>query len=1545
MVGKEFNPLMGTEMGFAADSRPFAMISAMLNELGADVAAAPQMTGRRPNRRQTTVEERRRKVFQDKKDELAGMDAAAIEAEKLSSKKVIDNLTDEDPRRKALARDASQKYLHDRSGDNSARAFVQSIHPDALPAWARLLQPNLPSEASADFLLRVSLLPPALSENPEVFGRLLTQYYQSVPWSTLHGAEFQQESNILELARNRLLALSRTPPNHVSPQFDAILQNNAAFSEAVDPHFDVYRFDRPVVPVVADYDASTMGSVDDWKRTTGIPGYKAQKLDAVLYEAQMDIDSKISPYANPDEEIKALQKLNEKLVELTKPQEDAGARNQVTIGRVNLTAEEIRFSPEDIRTYEEKISHRRIELENIRRQLRTPMPLEYYENGDKELVERLRSGAENIKKAHQEDLLREGNQLFMLQDKAVLQTEVQTLRTDARTSATYETVATTLVGSKKDNPEFINSPEVLDLIKTIVSNPASWDDVDALTAEAAKIAYRASGYQSNLDTRRDVARAVWGIRQRVEQISGSDLQITATNLERFDSVLYGTQIRNNPFPDFVYSENNPWTDPIIDPRLIQKARSINKQLSGASVARSQRDLQRIINDFGEFRLRNRNLPDNQCDIVQMKLDVLMSKANEVEAGNRPVATMRWGDIKNQLPPQIRNQFPDRSDEVVLTFRHINQETVDKFVRNPREEIPEWWSEFRRDVFSMGREDNSRASLTQEQIWQDFKQMIEFTGQELAQYDYQWENLGRIRDVINRLLYVPGDAKDKFTPWQFLVPQDLEYMVKHDRFAAEAVSFAHETAKQMMADGTYEYLQARHDLLANDGALIKQYDRLMDRKNANTITVTEKAELYVLQEKFDKIGFSVGLWDRDIQSALENEVHLTRMIDDWHDLSHIKESRVLTAEEVTMEKELYARIRLKYKDLFPGSEPIVAADFDAAVEKIREHYKNNKELSPFEQRTKDRLRQYLISKGQNPKDWELNSAVWHARLWMIGSGSMTSISSKGIRPAYEVMLLSKYADKLMGAYVMKSPAIEEWDRAANPIKFHSRFGFGGEMGENFRAIMEDNILTELGFKYDPKTDTVIIPDTIRKRLNEKDPAVINSYLHMQKAIQESGIAMSELLTNGIWDIGGLHDESSWRAIESFLRKYDQNMRGLQSEGTIPADAELDHQLLGLRFQLTKMDHGHPTADRLAEMKHMVVRNPKLLFDFLGEPLFDVLQRRGITPEERLDLINALNIGQKKAADRFFKDASGKSYAFRSVDLLGSRDDFNALILPALKNPANADKYFGVLTELKTVFFDNQRAGAQYKTLHEAWSSLDWPLTLLMGDGDLEQIDQSLQGVLSIDRRGRDTKAAIAAAGGVAKFETTPTLLHPNPDDHKAVAEADKELDAIRSAVNAYSMPSAAAKVAKVVAKTILEMNVNKGSTAVRLVPMAQPVLRAAMEFIDDIKPDSVLGKMLGGHKGIERLAARIGHGVSYSLSSVGNNGPALNEGQVYERIEGWEHLGIFKDLISTYSQFRAEYKATSGGRIVGSLRDNWWKPWVAVAVISLLAAQEDEKKHH
>jgi len=1094
------------------------------------------------------------------------------------------------------------------------------------------------------------------------------------------------------------------------------------------------------------------------------------------------------------------------------------------------------------------------------------------------------------------------------------------------------------------------SPELAVFAAKLAGEGELRNDPRWLLAQTVELAYSVRA-DATPEARREINTAVRKVGGRLQELMQTQAYEGVTTAS-FDEAMYGSSM-NTPILSAeknIFDEEKPGDETITDPELIRLLREINNKLYTDSEYLD--DPKNLRNDV----TRLQNLADKR-GVSRMQVKEAIDRLNEIKTkvSGKSEANVdihgreiiKYEDIRDSIPPE--DQVEGRGE---FTFSHLSHDNIAK-LRRGEDGARECFYEFITDIYSMGRTPE-RPNLWEESEHKEFMDFIKWahpknTDYYAQQYDYIWKEMSKHNQIVKNLLYTPGDIKEKLKSLQFLTPADLDHYSKNIKYAHYAQSLYDEAVMDLLSERKVKYLDALSKLRQGKDwtAPFDRYKELADLRKAGRLeSPALEREFQDLQEIIDTVGYGVNLWDSDIQNYTELDLQIG-------ELNKELDALKIKGDSGDKERMELLESEIKYKNKMMKR---VQTEEDYNSEKIRQGLHQNKGLSKLDIDVKERLR--LLLKERDPEakvhEWELNMAVWAARQWEIGSSHLVSVSSgMATRPAFEFKHIAEKAGIDVGKYVMKAPAFEDLQRVIDPELFQDRFGMGDVVGETFRAITDRSLMERKGYKFknDPKY----------RRDDEKgmDRTLRETREFIRQIQEEQGIQYSEMITQGIFQAGGVYDKTGWRLQIATLEEMRKKYLEMQKNGLLPENAQLDNQGLGIQFL-----SGKNAAGKKELLKRMVERDPSKLYFFLNREFDNILSRGGFSEVERHKFRQALSVAHIKTWDTKQKGENRK-LAFQSVDLT-KKEHFDRLIRPILKQQGFSEDQAGsllsALGDAKTLF-DNKAKG---------FAEHEWPFTLSINDVDWSDASMFQTGNIANDRRGRDMYGMAMARDIWNQMSSDPELLFA-----KDPKDTLKKLKEMRTFINSYTTGENAEKAMYEVAKAWLNMNRNRmihndlpfsdifknpvgfAREAAKTVLTYIPGVQNGVKYLSELDTSGgwlakgatlKIGKWEpfgeAGKKWAERLEKKpreLSQNISYGVRFTGPHGNAFNEKELDEILSQMLQMGVFNSDEKLYHSLRKEMKASLGFQLVGLIRKYWWLLPLLTAWQGAKEGVDEEKK--
>lgn len=1109
--------------------------------------------------------------------------------------------------------------------------------------------------------------------------------------------------------------------------------------------------------------------------------------------------------------------------------------------------------------------------------------------------------------------------------------------------------------------EIVYSEKVANLAHELTVNAELARSPEWLTAKAYELALSPSNDMTR-EARLEVSQAIGKLRSRVSELT-QQIPESEVTMDTFDTMVYGGEVRPvapDAIQKAIFDEEHPEEEEIIDPALVRKLREVNRKMRVDPEYAN--DLHLIENDIRTLSemISTRLLPEDQASLAldrlrkfhhdaQLRSQEAYAAKMKQTRGTTEKRAVRYEDVVDSIPEDQRISKEARLAKGEYTFGNMPSEDVDIILRGSSGER-EYFDKLIDEIYQMGRSPN-RATLPQEYRWLEFKEFIEwkYSGGDAGKFytttfEYIWNEMPRHSSTIKNLMFTPGDPREKLKNIQFLGPGDFDHYVRNYEFSNYATSLYDEVVRDRMSERRIAYKNALTELSANDSRELKRFRDLRKARGSKGISDAEMLELRNLEAKVDVVGNGVMLWDEDILSPIEAQIQINGMV---QQLDEIKLKKMHGQNLEDWEKDVLARYpgEIEYK------QGLISQAFTRDPNGgIKKHQHDNSGMSQIDVEVKERLRKYLSSQGREPAEWQLNRAVWAARMAMVGSGRVVAISSgMAVKPAYD-FILGIVPEANIGKYVMKSPAFEDLQRIVNPDLFQDRFGMGDQMGQVYRAFLRTSLLERKG--YDFRNDPKFRLDAE----NHLDPVIRKSREFLRQVQDQTGIDYTEMLLQGFFDSGGIFDRTGWRldiAVTEARRKK------LLSMENFPEGARLDNQGIGIQLLDT------PQGEGRTELLHKLIkRNPSVALQLLGEPLDKLYTKYGFTDQgDRDGLRRALSQAQIYLWDR----PKDSRLEFGEVNLLSNRADFDQVLRPFLEREGfsanRIDQTHNLLASVE------HELGHGKGSKLEALSKHDMPMTLSLSDFDWADANFHEMGTIAVDRRGRDMYAMARARDAWIMMHKPEFLINRKPE------ETLKKLKEFREAMNEYTMGATAEKATYELAKAWMHFNENRSRHSriyfgADWIPLHNQLRRAATEVDMHNSPLNLkwlehgIGRVVGtplkavmGEHGFEQMLEKNEHwfekkvepigkkfseGLSYGVRYGGPGGNAWEEKEIDHVLDQMLELGIFNADEDLYHKLRREFKAGIGDQFMGILRKYWWIFPIIVAVMGLRQGMKDEE---
>jgi len=1085
------------------------------------------------------------------------------------------------------------------------------------------------------------------------------------------------------------------------------------------------------------------------------------------------------------------------------------------------------------------------------------------------------------------------------------------------------------------------SPELAVFAKRLAEAGELKDDPRWLLAKTVELAYSVRA-DATPEARREINAAVVKVGSRLQEMM-RDQAFEGVANTTFDEALYGSPMRGAiSAPENVFKEDKPEEETVTDPELIRLLREINNKLytdpeyfdDPKNLKYDVARLQQLADKCGVSRMQVKEAVDRLITVRNK-----FTRQPEANTDSRGREYIEYDEIKKWILKE--DQVTDRD---VFSFNHLTHDEIAK-LRRGEEGANEFFYEFITDIYSMGRTPE-RPELPQMYKFDEYIDFMKWSHPKNTNYytqlhDYVWKEMPKHNQIIKNLLYTPGDIKEKLKNLQFLTPADLDHYTKNFKYSHYALSLYDEAVFDLLSERKVKYLNALDTLKqgADWTKTFNEYNDLAAKRKIDRLSVVDETRFQQLQDTIDTVGYGVNLWDSDVQNYTELDLQISVLNQELDALKIKEASKGLNSDEGERKTLLESEIKYKHRTL-----QRIQTDEDYESEKLRQGQHNNKGLSKLDIDVKERLRLLLKDRypEKEPSEWELNMAVWAARQWEIGSSHIVSISAgMSTRPAYEFKHFAEKAGIDVGKYVMKAPAFEDIQRVLNPEFFQDRFSMGDKIGETFHALTDRSLLErkKYVFRNDPKY----------RRDDEKDMDKTQRETRefIRQVQDDTGIPYSEMITQGIFQAGGVFDKTGWRLQIATLEEMRKKYLDMQKNNLLPENAQLDNQGLGIQFL-----SGKDTVGKKEILERMVKRDPSKLYFFLNREFDNILSNHGFFSDaDKHKFRQALSAAQIKTWDTK-QPGDNRHLVFQDVDLT-EKTHFDALLRPILKSHGfSKDQASGLLTVLGEAKkkFDEKALG---------FAKHDWPFTLSINDVDWSDAAMFQTGNIANDRRGRDMYGMSQAMQIWNQMSSDPELLC-----NKDPKETLKKLKEFRTWVNSYTTGGAAENATYELAHAWLKFNKHRNRW-IQGIPFAEQTIKVFSEldtrnslikkFVDlkiEIKgqkhylfQEELRKKFEKSvfQRTLEKMPHKAGELISYATRFTGPRGNAFDAKDLDKVLDEMLMMGIFNSDEALYHDLRNEMKCGLGYQILGLAWKYWWIAPVAAAIIGAKEGLEEEKK--
>lgn len=1098
------------------------------------------------------------------------------------------------------------------------------------------------------------------------------------------------------------------------------------------------------------------------------------------------------------------------------------------------------------------------------------------------------------------------------------------------------------------------------------------NDPRYVLAETIKAAYSIRP-DATADARREMNKMIVNVGEHLRELMQTQIY-EGIEVATFDEAMYGGPLIPSKEVN-VFKEEKPEEETVTDPELIRLLREINRKIrTDPNYLKNPKNLEDDIKEL-QKKASERDVPEGQIREAITRLRDIEKKIRvediKERVGNKVVYYNE--KLAENIPEADRPSENDyRKDPYMFEHAHFSSDEIDLLKSGPKGQR-EFFFKFISEIYTMGKTFD-RAELPEVYKYDAFKDFIKWmypknTDYYLQYYEVIMKDIPRHYQTIKSLLFTPGAIDEKLKNLRYLSGADLDLYGKTINYGNYAISLYDETVRDVLSERRMEYDKALAHLnskivvkekgIEKEIKVIEEYKELAKKHKSGELTKPEDQLKYQqLSQEVDTVGYGVMLWDTDVQNYTELDLEVNNMSHELDSLL-LKQEKARKGEVALIDWEV-ERMKILNREIDYKRNKMRIIKSDEDLHKVQDV---DKGLSPIDIEVKRRLRMVLEDRFPDRKvsEWELNFSVWAARQWHMGSAHLVSTAtSMSIRPAFEFKnVFPKEIN--VGRYIMKSPFLEDLQRAFNPDMFFDRFDMAGKIGNVFRAQLDRALLESefrgkgYVFKHLPQ---------YRGFEDEKklDPVIRETKEFIRQVEAETGIPFTESIVQGYLKTGGNFDGTTWRAEIGALDPIRDKYLDMQKRGELPPDAQFDNQGLGLRFSMADKEGKEKIIEK------MMKREPTVIMQMLGKEMDTIFERYGLTTmEDRFRFRNALSAAQTHTWDHSGQQGEMRWLAFQEVDLPGNRAQFDAItkqyFLKAGFSEAQMNSFFSLLGDVQDVM--KEKAGA--------WAKHGFPFTITLADLDWKDAEMIKMGTLSMDRRARDMGAQAQVMSFEKEISSNPMILCA-----KDPKETLKKIKEFRDAVVAYGSPAEADNAAYEMTKAWLNFNRNRlihneweRSEGIMELPAA--VLKSASGYVPFLHPLIKALSVLDTHNGIisriarskvgpkdnqryrfgkageavehwmEEIPKKLSQNISYAVRYTGPQGNAFEEKEIDEIINEMMQMGMFVEKEGLYNKLRREMKASIGFQVIRLIRRYWWIAPLAAAFMGAKEGMEEEKK--
>ncbi|MFC1646958.1 hypothetical protein ACFL1A_01610 [Patescibacteria group bacterium] len=1012
------------------------------------------------------------------------------------------------------------------------------------------------------------------------------------------------------------------------------------------------------------------------------------------------------------------------------------------------------------------------------------------------------------------------------------------------------------------------NPDSLLFIEKVLTDEAM-KDPKALSTETLKLVYSTGGLSPEIRT--EVAEIVKRVRGKMADIiteSGS----TDFSLDDYDVMLYGKPLGEPPeYPGDILG---PVGQAITDPKLIHEMREfVYKIKSTPRFADDFISMNKSVQSYLS-KLYEGEVPVEQTREAVSIIDRMLKNATEkqtVERANKQMVF--WRDIKHIAPNQELHP-----DDMPINLRGFSEEEIE-LVKMGKEGLDEWFSNFVFGIYGIGH-DKNRPELPEIYKFNTFEDLlIKIYGEgdgktNILRYRAVWNDQGRQEYLLKTLAFEPADIKDKVGALRRIMGSDLDQYT-HTHGADVAINMYEHTIKNFFAEQQTEYNRAVKFLdtevtpFWNSGERLTNYEYFLelrkragvdpnspfDPENPGLLTDTEKTiragekpadrdtrvtnlenERKIIMEKirveYDKVSAGTGMKDENALSYHEAYVgwaSATHRLSELEAISRNPEV-ALTREERKLKRELPDLIKKR-------KEQYLLMDSEAKAEGFLDGEKRDLEkyagYSPIESEVRERMVGYITANKKemsefiysvedfgpnamdNPitaakieainsgevliKEWKVRDAIFASRMFMVASGRMVDLNSFAITRPLD--LKGKYPAMGEGLSTVKSIMwsyfMEDLVRIYNPELFRHRFGMGGGLGDRAADILGLNLMLDKGYgTFDGEGAPKYYTKTKEWKDADKDFKGTKQAKLLRKMMEVAEQNLGISMTEIIRPGGFFHGGGAFDGSSWRLEvQFDEIKHRFMKKFGPDAPKMWENQAMGIQYLVAN------DMEKKQILHRMMDRTPSVFFTMMsGEEILTLREKYGMTGEDGGKIWKNFERSLSMAETDMWKN---HELLKKDISLTSGGKDFGTYVgkyMNALgMDGAQIRNSEMLIRELR----DRITAERGGKSLIDHWVKHKFPITLSTADLDWKETNFFQLGTAMLDRRGRDNVAMAQTRDGIYQLLTDWDLLCP--EDPKETLKLLKE---IRSNMNAYAGPQECDLLVKNLARVIIDVNRNR-----------------------------------------------------------------------------------------------------------------------------------------